>query len=113
MIGQSEAKDSLTVPPGLKVLTVQADTAEYPLGNMLRCVSYWDETYCVLMALHHVYRCVNWIYVCNVSFVMMLLYMRISCLYFHKSQRKYSKKINILLPIKAKIFPHTMRYLLS
>lgn len=92
MIGPSRAKDSFTVPSGLKVLRVQADTAEYPLGCTVRCVSYWDETYCVLMVLHPIHRCVNWIYVCDVSFVMMLLYMRISCLYFHKSQQKYREK---------------------
>lgn len=50
MTGQSGAKDSFTVPPGLRVLRVQEDTAECPLGNMLHCVSCSDETYCILMA---------------------------------------------------------------
>lgn len=39
MIGQSGAKDSFTVPSGLKVLRVQADTAECPRGYILHCVS--------------------------------------------------------------------------
>lgn len=33
---------------------------------MLRFVSHWDETDCLLMALDYLYGCVNWIYVWNV-----------------------------------------------
>lgn len=89
MVGQSGAKDSFTVPSGLKVLRVQADTAEYPLGYMLCCVSWKDETYCVLMALHYLYGYVGWIYVCDVSFIAMtLLHTRISLQYISTNQNR-------------------------
>lgn len=32
MMGQNGTNDSFTAPSGLKVLRVQADTAEYPVG---------------------------------------------------------------------------------
>lgn len=104
MIRQRGATDSFTVPPGLKVLRLQADTAECPLGYMLCRVSCEDETYCVLMAVHHLYGYVRWIYVCLI--VMSSLYTRISCPYIPQSIREISNTHFIVYKSKCLTIEH-------